>query len=183
MGRVLDAWRAARGDDGWTIFWSDHGEMAGDKGRSSKVVFYEPSVHVPAIIRPPGGSPKPVSCDGLVGLTDLSATVLDIAGCEGSSPNVFGSTLRSVFDSPQGIGASVVFSEIGDRTMAFDGRWKMVVNSRDDVLQLFDLESDPTESLNLAGRPDTADVVERLRKELLDFLLRTTYRQHREVNG
>ena len=182
VGRVLDAWRTARGDNGWTIHWSDHGEMAGDKSRSSKAVFYESSVHVPATIRPPGGSSKSVKCSGLIGLTDLSATVLDIAGCE-PGPNVFGTSVLPAFDSPDSVGAPVVFSEIGDLTMAFDGRWKMLVNSRDDVLQLFDLQSDPTESLNLAGHPDTSDVVQRLRNELLDFLLRTTYRQHREVNG
>jgi len=183
MGRVLEAWRAARGDDAWILFWSDHGEMLGDKGRCSKEVFYEPSVRVPAILRPPAGSPKPVTCGGLVSLTDLTATLLHIAGCEKTSPNVFGKSLLPALESLDRVGAPVVFSEIGDRTMAFDGRWKMVVNSRDDVLQLFDLQSDPTEAVNLVGRSDTSEVVERLRREILDFLLRTADRQFREVNS
>ena len=183
MGKVLDAWRAARGDDAWILFWSDHGEMLGDKGRCSKEVFYDASVRVPAILRPPGGSPKSVACDGLVSLTDLTATLLDIAGCDPISPNVFGRSLKPVFESPDEIGSPVVLSEVGDRTMLYDGRWKLVVNAQNEVLQLFDTVDDPIESVNLAGRADMAEVTEHLRGELLSFLLRTADRQFREVNS
>lgn len=182
IGRVLDAWWATRGKDSWVLFWSDHGEMLGDKGRCSKSVFYDASVRVPVILRPPGGS-KPVVCDGLISLTDLTATVLNIADCESMSPNIFGHSLLPVFEAPDGVGLPVVFSEIGDRTMVFDGRWKLVVNSGGEILELFDLAEDPTESLNLAGRSDMSDIVRRLQSELLCFRLKTDDRQFREVNS
>ena len=181
MGRVLEAWHATRGRDTWVLFWSDHGEMAGDKGRCHKETFFESSAHVPAILRPPGGASAPVTSDGLVSLTDLTATVLDAAGCEPQA-NVFGLSVRPALDG-SAVGSSAVVSEINDVTMVFDGRWKMTLNTRNDVLQLFDLTEDPTESLNLAGRPDTDGEVRRLRDELLDFRLRTDDRQFREVNG
>jgi hypothetical protein len=57
----------------------------------------------------------------------------------------------------------------GPSAMITDGRWKLVVN--------------PTESVNLAGASEAVEATSRLKCELLDFLLRTTYRQHREVNG
>ena len=183
MGSVLEAWYAARGKDSWVLFWSDHGEMLGDKARCSKGVFYDASARVPAILRPPGGSPEPVTSARPVPLTDLTATLLDVAGCESPSPNVFGGSLKPVFDDPDAVGSSVVLSEVGHRTMVFDGRWKFVVNSKNEALKLFDTAEDPTESVNLAGRPDAAEVVERLRRELLDFLLRTSHRQFREVNS
>ncbi len=180
MGRVLEAWKAARGDDSWVIFWSDHGEMAGDKGRCSKSVFYEASVRVPAIIRPPGGT-APEMRAGLCSLLDLTATILDAAGCGGEAPNVFG---RSLLPGAEGWeGRRVVFSEIGERTMAFDGRWKMVCDSHGRTLKLFDLQEDPHESLNLAGHPACGRTEERLRDEMLRFLLGTAHRQWREVNG
>lgn len=182
VGRVLEAWYATRGRDTWVLFWTDHGEMAGDKARCSKSVFFESSAHVPAILRPPGGTPKPVLGDGLISTPDLTATVLDAAGCKHPYRNVFGESLRPVLDGAE-VGSSVVFSEINDRTMIFDGRWKMVVNARSDVLQLFDLKTDPTEALNLAGKSDTKDETDRLKHELLTFRLRTDDRQFREVNG
>lgn len=183
IGKVLEAWWAARGRDTWVLFWTDHGEMAGDKGRCSKSVFYEASAHVPIILRPPGGVATPVSCDGLVSLTDLTATILDMAGCEPYSPNVFGRSLLPAFEDPSAVGSPLVVSEIHDRTMIFDGRWKMVVNSQNEVLKLFDLVEDPSEALNLAGRSDTLETVTRLREELLNFLLRTADKQFGEVNG
>ena len=181
MGRVLEAWYATRGRDTWVLFWTDHGEMAGDKARCSKGVFFEASAHVPAILRPPGGAPGPVVSDGLISTTDLTATVLDAAECE-PSDNVFGHSVRPALDGSK-VGSPFVVSEINDRTMVFDGRWKVVVNARNDVLQLFDLKSDPTEALNLAGKPGTNDEVDRLKHELLSFRLRTDDRQFREVNG
>ena len=182
IGQILDAWWATRGKDTWVLFWSDHGEMLGDKGRCSKSVFYESSVRVPAMLRPPGGHAESVISDGLISLPDLTATLLDIAGCE-TSPNIFGRSLVPVFEKPDRVGSPIVFSEIGDRTMVLDGRWKMVVNSGGECLKLFDLAEDPTESLNLANRSDMSDVVGRLQSELLRFRLKTDDRQFREPNS
>ena len=183
MGRVLEAWAYARGDDSWVLFWSDHGEMLGDKSRVAKCVFYNASLRVPAIVRPPNGLSRAVVCDGLVSTTDLTATVLDMAECELPVANVFGTSLLPALDEPDRVGASLAVSEIDDRTMVFDGRWKMVINDRDELLKLFDTREDPEETLNLAGRSDAAAEADRLRHELLEFLLRTQYRQHRDVNG
>jgi len=182
IGQILSAWRAARGDDSWTIFWSDHGEMLGDKARCGKCVFFDCVVRVPAVIRPPGGTPSPVRYDGLTSLTDLTATLIDIAGCE-PGRNVFGKSLAGVFDNAEQSAAPVAVSELFNMTMVFDGRWKMVLDSQDEVLQLFDKRHDATESINLAGHPSTTEVVDNLRHELLKFLLRTSDRQYREVNG
>ncbi len=182
MGQLLDAWWATRANDSWVLFWSDHGEMLGDKGRCAKGVFYDSSVCVPVILRPPGGCAEPVVCDRPLSLTDLTATLLDIAGCKPVSPNVFGRSLRPVFAELDRIQAVSAFSEIGDRIMVFNGRWKMVVNSRNEVLKLFDTREDPAESVNLAGRRDTAETARDLQMQLLSFLLRAADRQFHEVN-
>lgn len=183
MGKVLDAWYERRGKDSWVLFWSDHGEMLGDKRRCSKCVFYDSSLRVPAILRPPDGLAQGVASDGLCSTVDLTATILDIAGCGETGPNVFGQSLAPALDNPKSIGADYVLSEIHSRTMIYDGRWKMVVDKHDELLKLFDMQEDPNETLNLAGKPGTQPQVERLRAALLDLLLSTAHRQHRDVNS
>ncbi|HNT33417.1 MAG TPA: sulfatase-like hydrolase/transferase, partial [bacterium] len=183
LGEVLKAWYQKRGQDTWVVFWADHGEMLGDKAHSGKCVFYESSVRVPAIIRPPQGCSSPIVSNALVGLTDLTATVLDAAEYTSLSQNIFGHSLLGVFENSDSVGSPYVVSEIGHSTMIFDGIWKLVVDSRDETLQFFNLQADPTESLNLAGKPDLSEVEKHLRASLRHFLLRTQYRQHREKNG
>ncbi len=181
MGRVLEAWYGARGRDTWVVFWSDHGEMLGDKSRCAKCVFYDASARVPAIIRPPSGG-EPQVCGGLTSLVDLTASVLDAAGAK-PGPNMSGHSLLGALTDPGAVGRRAVISEIHDRTMIYDGRWKMVINRANDVLKLFDRDSDPHETLNLAGKPGTEDEAERLRGELLSCLLETADRQWQDVNG
>jgi len=42
-------------DNTWIIYSTDHGENLGDHRLNQKVVFFESAVHIPLIIRPPGG--------------------------------------------------------------------------------------------------------------------------------
>lgn len=81
IGRVLAALRASGQDrNTLVVFLSDHGECAGAHGLSQKTVFYEESVRVPLIIRPPAGGPARES-DAFVNTgIDLLPTLLDFAG-------------------------------------------------------------------------------------------------------
>ncbi|MFW6133494.1 MAG: sulfatase [Planctomycetota bacterium] len=183
-GRILEALEA-RGmrDDTAVVFWSDHGEMLGDKGRFAKSVLYDGAVRVPLIVRPPGGAAGG-ACEALVSLVDAPATILDLAGCgesSGGEPLGFGRSLvKALGGQTAGEGWSgreAVFSEIARRTMVCDGRYKMVVAHTGELLKLFDLREDPTEATNLAGRQETRDVVAALRERLLDWRLATDARQ------
>ena len=62
------------------MYSADHGEMLGTHGLLNKMVFYEPSVRVPLIIRPPGGSPGARRFTGLIEHLDLSTTLVQVAG-------------------------------------------------------------------------------------------------------
>ncbi|MGH2587978.1 MAG: sulfatase family protein, partial [Dehalococcoidia bacterium] len=73
---ALDARRML--DNTWVVYTTDHGEMMGDHRMYEKVVFYEPSVRVPLIIRPPGGTTGHVE-PGIVEHIDVPATLRSVA--------------------------------------------------------------------------------------------------------
>jgi arylsulfatase len=158
IGRVVDAIAAAGlADDTWIVFSADHGELMGDHGLIEKAVFYETSVRVPAIVVPPSGPTG--RADGLAQGIDLAATILDVAGAD-----LTGFAGRPLSAGPR----DVVFSQIADFTMAFDGRHKLVVHR--DTLEpqaLHDLVADPTERTEVLGDPASAAVVDDLLASLI----------------
>jgi len=168
VGRIVDAlMRRGMLDDTWIIYTSDHGEMGGNHGLMSKCVFYEPSVHVPLVMRPPGGC-APQIVDDLVEHVDVSATVRAIAG----APDVAGSEGRSLLGHLQGGGPearAVAVSENWGFALFRTERYKLIVDE-DTVTpcQLFDLADDPHEDDNRVSDPACAGIVD----ELMDTYVR-----------
>ena len=67
-------------DHAWLIILSDHGEELGEHGLfDHRLGMSEELLHVPLIIRPPGGLTKSVVSDAPVGLIDVLPTVLSQA--------------------------------------------------------------------------------------------------------
>lgn len=135
-------------DDTWVIYTSDHGEMMGEHRMLAKMVFYEPAVRVPLIIRPPGGCPARVVPD-MVEHLDLSATIRAIAGSTGN-PTFEGKSLLGWADSGVGYSRPAVWSENYGLGMVRTPSHKLVF-LEDDVkpVQMFDLQSDPLEEANV----------------------------------
>lgn len=78
FGKFLDT-LAAQGqlDDRWLIVFSDHGEEFWEHGGTGHArALYRESVHVPLIVRPPGGLAGGQCVAAPVLLTDIFATVL-----------------------------------------------------------------------------------------------------------
>jgi choline-sulfatase len=164
VGEIVAALaRTGRLEDTWIVYTSDHGEMLGEHGLLGKGVFYEPSVRVPLIIRPPAGR-QWANANGLSGRVvrdlvqhvDAAATIREIAG---AGP-VAESEGRSLLDGPA---RSVVYSQNLGFMMAATERYKLVVDDQSATpVQLFDLESDPLENENLVADPHLAAVREEL---------------------
>ena len=127
----------------------------------SKCVFYEPSVNVPLVIRPPGGCARQV-VDDLVEHVDVSATVRAIAG----APDLAGSEGRSLLGHLEGAGPdarAVAVSENWGFALFRTERYKLIVD--EDTLtpcQLFDLADDPHEDDNRVSDPACAGIVDEL---------------------
>ena len=180
IGRILEVLEA-RGElsNTFILHWSDHGERLCDRGGLHKMVFYDESVRVPLILRRGDGLGAGSVASGLCETTDLMPTLLDAAGLDpGECP---GMSLMPAVEDPSDPLHDAVFSEIdhfGFRaTMVRTERYKMVVDRHANVLQLFDLQDDPNEFTNLAGRGDQEQTVNDLQTCILRWRLETDVAQ------
>ena len=165
-------------DNTWIIYSTDHGENLGDHRLNQKIVFFESAVHIPLIIRPPGGV-EGWQTHALTDLLDVTATFLEIAdaksliNCEGIS------LLSKIKAGPSGPeaqkGKDVIFSEVLGHSMVFDGRYKLAANAgNSELVELIDLKEDPQELSNKINDPSLLEIRNTLfEKHLKPFLEKT----------
>lgn len=154
IGRLLDVLDdTGSGADTWVVYTSDHGEMLGDHGLWNKMVFYLPSVLVPAIIRPPAGGAGDVVVEP-VEAVDLTATMLELAGA--SVPVCGRSLLPRIRGEPlDPRPASSELSALGHHLLAVaTDRYRYTYDrAHGHPCELFDLAEDPAELHNLVDDP------------------------------
>jgi len=185
IGKVLASLRkAGREQDTLIVFTSDHGECAGAHRFNQKTVFYEESVRVPLIVRPPGRT-EPGTCDRLVNTgVDLLPTMLDFAGIA-VPKTLTGRSLRPVAlgKEPAEWRDHVVIQNHMVQTVRVDGfraeaegrmvrseRYKYCVYNHGMRREsLVDLQEDPLETVNLAKAPAYRQVLLDHRELLRDF--------------
>jgi choline-sulfatase len=174
IGAVLDALRETGLDDGTAIiFTADHGEFLGERGLWYKMSFLEPSARVPLIVRPPGGG-QPRRIAQPVSLLDLAPTLVELAtgrDDRGSDLDLDGTSLAALIEGDEAAERPPVIAEYhaegvtAPAAMVRDGRHKLIVCG-DDPDQLYDLEADPFELDNLAGRSQCQETAVALRTAL-----------------
>jgi len=82
VGRLVDG-LADRGrlDETLLVVTADHGEEFFDHGGFEHGhTLYDELLHVPLLVRPPGGAAKPRRVEGVVRLLDLAPTILELMG-------------------------------------------------------------------------------------------------------
>jgi len=169
IGRILSTLEQRRTlDNTWIIFNSDHGEMLGDHGLWSKANFYEQSVHVPCILRPPAARPLRNGAGwrspALIEHVDLPVTMIDIAGAEALKTSLGRSLLPYVDldtgDSKASRGKDAVLSELFGESTVITKDFKLTVRTEDrEPRQLFDLRSDPMELDNVVNSSRYEDTI------------------------
>ena len=144
-----------------------------------KMVFYDPSVRVPMIVRPPGGS-APRKVDDLVELFDISATFRAIADVP--MPTSHARSLLPAFDGAP-VARDVAISEAYGVAMFRTATEKLVVyEDTGEPMQYFDLAADPLEDRNLVGTGKADDRIEAmLSKYARPFLSIRPIRPHRSM--
>ncbi len=149
------------------LFTSDHGDMLGNHQLWAKRLFYEDSANVPMLLVGVAGDERVGHHrvdDRLVGWQDVMPTLLHLAGID-------------IPDTVEGI--SMVGGEKRERLygecsegaqatrMIHDGRFKLIYYASGNYRQLFDLQADPRELIDLAPNLEYADVLEQLTNHLI----------------
>ena len=176
VGRILDALEAeGLADSTAVVIWGDHGFHLGDQGRWAKHTQFEGAMRSPLMIRLPGQQEITGVSQALAESVDIYPTLCDFAGLpvpdfvEGDS---LVPVLRGTSEGKQAAYSQIrpVGGQKKDRPMAYTVRtqdyryveWRSGDDGNAIIKQeLYDLKNSTSETVNLAGRSEMADVVEK----------------------
>jgi iduronate 2-sulfatase len=163
------------------VFWSDHGLHLGEHGLWSKTTCFELDTHIPLMIVTPehkGGQRS----DALVELLDIYPTLADLSGL--SAPkDLEGVSLRPLLEDPRAAVKSAAFSQhprppycrrADPKVMGYSIRtnryryneWIDFETSEVVARELYDHRNDPRETVNLADRAESAEIMRRLATQM-----------------
>ena len=153
LGKFISALETTFLMEGTTvIFTADHGEEFFDHGSFEHGhTMYNELLHVPLIIKG-NGFKAGAKVDKTVSPMDLFATLLGRYGAvlPGDVPSI---DLADVIKGDAGKGRNIYSEQIyfGDEQSALtDGKYKYIYHLNDGAEELYDLESDPKETVNLS---------------------------------
>jgi len=179
IGRILNHLKESNlFEDTIIIFTADHGDMCGSHKMFDKhYILYEDVIHVPLIIKAGNRFTAARTKEYTVHNLDLGPTLMELNGIEPSCKDLHGHSLSAVLSGGQSIRNEAVSTYNGAQFGLYTQRciktdkWKYIWNLTD-VDELYDLEKDPGELLNLVDKNKVGDIVDELRKRLLDILLK-----------
>jgi len=174
LGRVLDALDSTGlAANTIIILWGDHGWHLGDHGMWCKHTNYEQAARIPLIIVAPGVTPPGSRTQALAESVDLYPTLCELAGLP-APKGLDGSSLAAILRNPQAPGKQAVFhvyprGKLMGRAVRTQRyrlvEWKAIGQPASTaVLELYDYQTDPEETRNLAA--SQPDVVASLRSLL-----------------
>lgn len=177
VGRVLDELdELGLADDTIVVLWGDHGYHLGDHGAWTKHTNYEQANRIPIIFAGPGVASPGSASSALVETVDIYPTLAALAGLpapEVPQP-IDGQSLAGVLSGEQKAvrdHAYHAFPRGGGRLgrAVRTSRYRLVEwmrfgSDEPPEYELYDYQTDPQETRNLAG--DYPELVEELRKKL-----------------
>ena len=183
IGKVLDALeKTAQAENTLVIFTSDNGgqtSVGANNGplRAGKGTVYEGGIKVPTLVSWPGKIAPGSGCQRVSLTMDILPTLLDTLSVTTEEPFDGVSFLSELLGKKRSEPRREVYfirreggTAYGGKTIEALrwGKWKLLQNSPFQPLELYNLETDPLESRNLAGKERGVfrDLSARLRREL-----------------
>jgi arylsulfatase A-like enzyme len=162
VGRILDALkRTGHADNTLIVYAADNGLALGSHGLLGKQSVFEHSMRVPLIFAGPG-IPQGKSTQAFSYLLDVFPTLCDVIGVQPPA-DLEGESLRPLWEGKKDrVRDSVFLPYIAIQRAVRDERWKLICYPKISHLQLFDLQADPDEKVNLIARAEYARHVPRL---------------------
>jgi arylsulfatase A-like enzyme len=162
------------------VLWGDHGYCLGEHGTWTKHNLWEETARVPLIMYVPSGAGAGRESDALVELVDLYPTLADL--CEIPAPaGLEGDSFRPILMNPAAKGKDAAFTswrktapgigKLEGKSMRTD-RYRLTVwqplkdTSAEPVVELYDHQADPSETVNIAARAENKELVWKLTKQL-----------------
>ncbi len=162
LGLVLDSLeKSGLADNTIVIFFSDHGFHLGEHGHWSKYTLFEQSTRVPMIVHIPGNAANGSRCDEIIELVDLVPTLGELLGMAVPA-KLEGSSFVPLLSNPAQPWKKAAYSVYGNEGQYNSVRTKQhrYTEWKHDgavIKELYNMEADPWETVNLA---DTAKVGE-----------------------
>lgn len=178
VGRIVAALEeTGLRDNTVIILTSDHGDMLGERGLWFKMSLFEPSVRVPLIVSVPG-MPRGRRSRAPVSHVDILPTLLDIAGDSGAGAipeagdNLDGTSLMPLISGGDGSDRTAISEYMAEMTgrpiyMIRRDRYKYI-HCDTDPEQLYDMDADPHEKINLADDASLSEITAAFRAEVAD---------------
>ena len=175
VGRLLDELdRQGLSNNTIVIYTSDNGFFNGEHGFFNKMWMYEPSLHLPLLVRWPGVVQPGTINNQLVSMLDLAPTLVDLVGAP-LPADMQGLSFRLLLTGQSPAWRDAIYyhyyeqfnvpENYGVRT----ARYKLIhyPNLKGaPYWELFDLEHDPAEMHNIYTEPESKELVAQLKLRL-----------------
>jgi arylsulfatase A-like enzyme len=166
IGRVLDALdELGQRDNTVILFSSDHGYHMGEHKHYQKTTLFEESARVPLIISAPGMKHRGAETSALVEMVDFYPTLSELAGLP-MPGKIAGVSLVPILGNPAATVRDSALTQLktgNGYTIRTDRyrytRWE---EGGEDMIELYDWQSDPDEMKNLARNPEHKNLVAKM---------------------
>ena len=170
IGLLLDALKRNKlWENTIVILISDHGYHLGEHYMWGKVSLFEECARVPMIVRVPGRTREGTSSSGLIELVDLYPTLSELCGLKAPA-HLQGKSFTALLDDPSGAGRETAYTVVSRGTelgrSIRTSRWRYAEWGSSSAAELYDLEKDPAEHPNLAGKSAFKKQQEKMRRLL-----------------
>lgn len=160
------------------VYLSDHGDLMGAHGLFCKgVPAFEEIYHIPLFFKLPGSLFAGREVGQYVSIQDVAPTVLEIVGARSLNGEIHGESLLPWLSGEEDR-QRTAFAEFQGQRFAYTqrifwkGAYKYVFNTFD-YDELYDLEKDPKELVNLIGNPDCQETVRQMAADMWEEMKRT----------